>query len=310
VHVGSIFFRTKDHTVDERDRSLVTALAEAYARYSAHYGRRHTTASIWGKVVGYADPRSSHTPDNLKLSSLRATNVAAELTHAFELIQLPFGFHRIDHEGVGVDPAAPTEHDDEGVEGNDLAPFRRAEIYIAGRGDDDLHPPTVQENDSPKTATPKAPDYSGREHGMDSFQTYVAMGDKRSIREIARRVLMNMGWEGVDDNLKGRLIISGIESLSPPWWETRNGEKTTTGRGGPMRVDKTDALIHKTRILIADYKRYSFYVADNATAEGRWFETRDKNSEEARRLGYILFMIDAIGAEANEVLTLATDEAP
>ena len=61
VKVGSIFFRTKDHQIDDRDRGLIQELARAYARHAAV----HTGADgISGSTVGYADPRPSRAPDN------------------------------------------------------------------------------------------------------------------------------------------------------------------------------------------------------------------------------------------------------
>ncbi|HET6339841.1 MAG TPA: hypothetical protein VFG30_41815 [Polyangiales bacterium] len=75
--VGSIFFRTKEHSIDGNDERLIKQLVNAYASHA----RTHKGGDgLMGRVVGYADPRASHRPDNLQLSGLRAANVADELT--------------------------------------------------------------------------------------------------------------------------------------------------------------------------------------------------------------------------------------
>jgi hypothetical protein len=312
AHVGSIFFRTKDHALDARDRELLHALADAYARTAERDKGRRTGAPVWGRVIAYADPRASHAPDNLRLSQLRAAQVASELDRGFHAsgITSTIGFRSFEHEGVGVHPSVP-DTDEHAAEASTLAPYRRADIFIYGKATADLDPPIAQQVDVPEDKTPKPPDYSNRKDHWGIYEGFIARGHKPSINDFALRVIGNGSDGGVDNELSERLghyYAPTIMPIKPPWWDTRaDVPAEITGRGGPRRhaPDTTEALKHKATALLRDYRLLQHYVLEHGDeAERRYLETRTTGAPDPvafERLGYIRYMMIAVRVDADEL---------
>jgi hypothetical protein len=305
VRVGSIFFRTKDHAIDASDRQLLRALAGAYARFAE---RTKGHVAVTGRVVAYADPRQSDAPDNDQLSQLRATAVASALDAAFATsgIAQTIGFQPFEHEGAGVHPAVPTDME-EGIEGNALGAYRRADIFIDGRGDD-LQAPTGQRVEVPRDDRPKPPDYSHRTDAgpdWDYYEIYISRGHKPSINQIAERTLILLGDSANYGDLKDRLTDLLIPKIEPPWWAGRADKPTEPmGRGGPPPQGPNHELIEKARALLADVRLLGFYSLEVEHKDYmRFVTTRDQESKQ--RLGHLLFMMGEVRREAEEVKGLS-----
>jgi outer membrane protein OmpA-like peptidoglycan-associated protein len=136
VHVATIFFRTKEFTIDPRDDAILKALADAYAAYAGrNIHKPKEPQGLRGRIVGYADPRRSSGPDYQTLSENRASwtwrQLLRHLVKASGAIEGHFDIERV---GAGVAPEArELATDGPAVEGNVLAPFRKAEIFLAGQ---------------------------------------------------------------------------------------------------------------------------------------------------------------------------------
>ncbi|HEU0031662.1 MAG TPA: hypothetical protein VFQ53_13575 [Kofleriaceae bacterium] len=302
THVGSVFFRTKDSNLDSDDRALLVELARAYAGDCTQ--SRISGDGVSGEVVGYADPRTSHEPDNRQLSAARASHVASSLTSALRNEPPATGFYGVSSRGEGVAPGAD-EHDNAmGAEGNTLAPYRRADIYLRGRAHGARYTPGVKR---PVSRSPMAPDFSAQTHDLERWLPYVEQGNRQFIEGIASRGILFATWN--DSNFSDSLRKQGLIGIEPPWWSGRaasvpSGEPY--GRANQMTEEaKADRqLIAETRLLVRDIKECAFYVDAHFTDDYHaWSQADDEaRVQEAQlRIGYVLYMYTEIGREARDL---------
>jgi len=294
-HVGMIYFRSNQSDLDENDKRLLKELAGAYAKGSRS-GKQRTAVS--GRIDAYADPRPSKSPGNPKLSALRAKAVRDELARAFVDSDITSGVDAIVPRGLSVHPDAPKKLDEDAAEGNLLAPFRRAEIYLQGKAD--VTPvPVKQQVEVPD----KAPDYSDRPHGFDKFGIQVSHGDREIIHGLAIQILSNSFDDGFtsgpDANLEGRLKMAGIVPVKPKWWATRQ-PTVPMGRGGPEVWDRDSELVKRAKQMIFDYKLFANFAKDRE-ADEKAFWGQEPKAEVVERLGQLLFMLQEVVKEAHEV---------
>ncbi len=150
VHVGSIFFATKDSTLGGSEEGLLQQLAKSYSPYA----RRNLhipggQLGLKGKVIGYADPRPSVEPDNNKLSAARGTIVARRLT---QLLSGESGLVASNFEISSTAAGAPTGTK---VDAREFARLRRADIFLEGGAM--APPPAVKPPDPPSAPAPIDP---------------------------------------------------------------------------------------------------------------------------------------------------------
>ena len=191
VHVGSLFFKTKESLLGGEEEALLKELAVAYAGYA----RRNLATpggerGLKGRVVGYADPRRSVEPDNRKLSAARAVIVARRLTRLLAVESgLIEGNFDIKAEAGGV--AAVADEPGPELEANSLAPYRRVDVFLEGGfiapAPAPLPPPTAAD---PK---PEPPPMKELEHDWDKFDPYIDRVDKEDIRAMAIRMYSALG---------------------------------------------------------------------------------------------------------------------
>ncbi len=308
VHVGSIFFCTKDASVDGRDRELLGELATAYARYATRDNGAHGGDGLRGRVVGFADPRPSRGPDNAQLSQARAAHVWTALAGALDAADVATGYYPFDREGAGAAPGAPTT-DEATLEGNALAPFRRADIFVRGKAD--AGGPASGARLAPREVEPQPPDYSAAVHGLDRWAELVEQGHMPTINGIASLVITHVvGWSGA--NVKQTLKTIGVTPEKPPWWDSRAAglpNQRIVGRQALRSADdqRKALLIGKAQLLARDFREYGTYAErhENVALKGYLKAREDGDAaleaHHMRTLGYIVFMLTALEAPAWEV---------
>src|SRR5262245_12974001 len=177
LHVGSMFFMTKDSTLGSQEEAKLRELAKAYSVYASRQ------RGLKGEVVGYADPRRSVEPDNKKLSAGRATIVARLLTRFLAaesgLIEGNFDV------AVTVGGVLPkVDEDGPELEANSLAPLRRADIFLAG-GVIAQAPPVRPDKKVPEKKEPEKqpepPPLKEIKHDFDDY--HIFRGDVATIKE-------------------------------------------------------------------------------------------------------------------------------
>jgi outer membrane protein OmpA-like peptidoglycan-associated protein len=298
--VGRIFFRTKDSTIDARDRALLAELARAYG------GSKDKP--VRGTFDGFADPRPSHDPANTDLSHARAEAVARELLYAFA--RTSAWYENVTAVGRGVDPAAPAKPD-KGIE-DAHAPYRRVDIYLEGKAEPVA--PQKSPNGNDNDNRPRVPDYSDRprtwrDNHEKKHGYHVERGHKPTIAGMAKRLQIQMTSGQGDGRLNERLFYQGVPVVKPPWWDSRI-PAPVHGRGG-FRHDQRPEYIRRAMQLMEDYQLYLNYLDDRQGDLRTWDNSgfRDPQTipdgvQVRERLGHLRFMIDAIGDEAGNVRAL------
>ena len=274
-----------------------------------------------GTFEGFADPRPSHHPENTDLSHARAATVARELVLAFANTNA--WYENVAAAGRGVDPAAATIEAEEGIE--DIhAPYRRVDVYLDGKAEAEAVGPSVVADDRLKV-----PDYSHRPKPWEDNHGYqIERGNREHINGVALQILQNTVFDGPDDQLDAMLRGMGVyasvvrqprELPKPPWWDSR-APAPVHGRGGFLHrdnhgFDEQDTrpeYVRRATQLVQDYQLYLNYLADRqgdlrAVRNSGFKDVRrlpdGKNIEE--RLGYLRFMINEIGDEAEAVWKLS-----
>ena len=317
AHVGAVYFRTKDHAIDEADRVHLDQLAKRYAAAAKHGGGRPAVPALTGRVVGYADPRRTSKPDNDELSRRRADTVATALAWAFVVetgLEVGrFGFERV---GAGVAPGVPAAADAV-AEGNALAPYRRADIFLDGRASEPapaVAVPMVRE------AVPGVapPDFGARVHGYDRWKRYIEQGHHGIINGVAAQALGHLMGNGGDYRALG-LTSLGVPSTKPPWWDSRAKELPhQDGHRSFGRSVKNNAkqardarLIGKALLLVRDFKEIAFYIEEHMPRYAQFLEARANGDLDPARLvearrpfEYIQFMMIETEKLAREVFNL------
>jgi outer membrane protein OmpA-like peptidoglycan-associated protein len=324
VHVASIFFRTKDSTLDATDEALLASLAKAYAPYAKrNIGVPRGALGLAGRVVGYADPRRSVEPDNQKLSAARAEIVARRLVrHLAAESGIAEGHFDIPWQGAGAQQAEPGPN----IEANKLAPFRRADVYLAGQGQmpEPAAPPA-------QGKPPAPPPMKEVEHDWGDFDAPIAKGAKREILAMAARMLTFAvaGVTGKGDSPTDRIgyletamalaiprqrrseFPQSIDAVKPPWWDSRGaGIGASQGRNAAKNV-----LVAKAKMLQRDWVevvRYEETYVDGPKGAIRLLLAEVKRDdpdpakvrEYVKTLSYARFMWEAIADEAREVAKL------
>jgi len=285
--VARVFFRTKDTTLDGADRRLLDELAGAYAR------GRHNWSPVSGRVDGFADPRPSHDPGNADLSAARASVVGDELGRAFVATQIKSGYDGVTTTGRGVDPAASVNVEPGAVEGNTLAPFRRADIYLRGTAAPDTATPHVEVPDRPR-----APQYSGHIPHFDRYGPGVLRGDLNSIDAVIRMVNGNDAFGGNGDVTR-LLRLANLRPVKPPWWDGRTAAPRI-GRGGPSIRTRKQKVIDRAYQLLTDYDRFAHCFDERQEDIHLWIDDRKtaRTAERVARLGELQFMVDEMSREA------------
>jgi outer membrane protein OmpA-like peptidoglycan-associated protein len=303
-HVGSLYFRTKEYRLESDELALLAELARMYGPYA----RRGLTTpgaqlGLDGRIIGYADPRSSSRPDNDELSHLRASIVARELIKAFvretRLSEGHFAFERV---AAGVAPDAPAVTDDV-AEANLLAPFRRADIHISGRAADPV-PDSLPTGIGP--SVPGTPDYRALVHGYDRWAEAVKRGDRGIINGIAAHIEAHFQFYGEPFLIAAAGV--GVTPIRPPWWDSRKPDISITpyasmGRSARRNADQArDAMLKaEAAMLIRDFKEYAFYMEEHKDALANYRDEivkavpdQDKVDRLVQPLGHLLFMSDEL----------------
>jgi outer membrane protein OmpA-like peptidoglycan-associated protein len=321
VHVATIFFRTKEWTIDATDDALLKALADAYGPYAGrNIHKPQEPQGLRGRIVGYADPRRSSGPDNQKLSENRATwtwhHLLRHLVNASGVIP---GHFDIERQGAGVAPEARGLVGDEpAAEGNVLAPFRKVEIFLAGQAvEAQGKPPKPTDPDDKRVKPPNLDDWNKQEwekfSDWDKYDGSIESGNKREINFMARRII---GWAAsggsdIDDILHwthtsaavtGNDAIPKIDVKKPPWWDNRGADlAVATGRGGMTDRQK---LVYKAKLAKRDMIETAKWSEMHFSSQGSSYvqlmeEAKKDNPDRAkidnwvRDLAYLRFMIDA-----------------
>lgn len=307
VHVGAIFFRTRETAIDEQDTALFSELATAYAPYAKrNVGRPHADLGIQGSIVGYADPRRAHEPNNRALSERRASTVATGLERKLvEATRLDIGLVHLGRVGAGIDEAAPEAS--ELAEGNTLAPYRRADIFLNGAAG--LSAPRTDEVVAPAPAKDKFASSRLRaappltlEH--DRWLPQILAGDKKIIEGISARIAIDLGPNSMTGGRSGLAQLgSWFTPEQPPWWNGRLAQfadRLNPPSQGRSAVKNAEAatrarLVHDTLLLLRDYKEIHYYeetfLHEASEALSNPDSVEPARLEECRRaLRYMLFM--------------------
>jgi outer membrane protein OmpA-like peptidoglycan-associated protein len=319
VHVGTIHFRTKESALDAADREVLKALADAYAPHA----RRNVTKpkepqGLRGRIVGFADPRVSAGPDNQALSEQRAEATGRELQRQLvRASRIEDGHFELDRIGAGVAPGAPAE-DAPAAEGNQLAPFRKADVFLSGVGAERV-PDAPAPAEDKRVKPPNLDDWDKKgweRTGWDRFDSAIEAADKREIAGMARQML---GWtvhgaEDIDDSLEWSPVVTAVGSLGkidlpkigfkkPPWWDNRGLDLLPrAGRGGLTEAQK---LTYKGKLLKRDFIETAKWSEIHFTAKDSTFvrlslEVAKDNPDRAKiqkwvlDLEYLRFMIDDV----------------
>ena len=335
VHVATIHFRTKEWTIDPADDAVLKALAEAYAPYaSRNRFKPKEPQGLSGRIIGYADPRRSAGPDNQTLSANRA-NVTWHylLRHLVRASGVIPGHFDLEQVAGGVAPgAAELEAGAPAAEGNVLAPFRKAEIYLTGQGTEPASEPPKQP-DPPEDKRVKPPDLDDwnkdewARGGWDKFDPWIEAGQKREIEGMALRIA---GWtvsegDAIDESLFWIATAAGVTGhdaippirgvVKPPWWDERDRELRPRRAGrGPITAQQT--LIYKAKLLKRDYietakwSEIHFSSRDSSyrkliTESKRDRPDKGKIEQYVKDLEYLRFMINAVQDGAQDLAKLA-----
>ena len=329
IHVGTVHFRTKESSLDAQDVEIVKGLAEAYSTYARrNVAKPDEPQGVEGRIVGYADPRRSAGPDNKTLSQQRADHTARALQRAFvgaaRMIDGHFHFDRV---GAGVAPEAPAA-DAPLAEGNQLAPLRKAEIFLAGQATEPAAPPP-KVVDPPEDKWVKPPDLDewneeawqeGDYGDGGKYDQWVERGLKREIEGMAMRIVGWTATEGdtIDEALFysaaagvfGRADMPKIGVKEPPWWKDRERAiPPNVGRGAGSPMAK---LKHKARLLKRDYVETAKWSEIHFSSKGSTYqrliaEAKKDNPDRSLIAGYVVpleylrFMLDAVQNEASDV---------
>jgi Domain of unknown function (DUF4157) len=324
AHVGAVFFHTKEHVLDDQDLAALTKLAKAYAPWAKrNIGKHGADLGLKGSVIGHADPRPSVEPDNQKLSEQRAFWTMHHLTNALASeTGLAVGYFDISWKGEGATkgdvPAGPALEDP-------LPHERRADIYLDGQATDaggtSADKPAPSAPPDPDVVPPKIKGWD--DNGWDRWEPEIRNGNKGIIRDLALQMIGVLATDPVGEavfyapmaSTFAKHGIPAIERVKPPWWEGRDGQiDIGHGRGGAAQK----GLVFKALLLKRDLKETMFYEETEFSAKGGAYltlieeakkDTPDmaKVAEARKKVGYLLFMLDAVGDEATEVKRLADE---
>ena len=322
VHVATIHFRTKESSLDAQDLEVVKGLSEAYTAHARrNVGKPDAPQGVEGRIVGYADPRRSAGPDNQALSQQRADHTARALQRGFvgaaRMIDGHFHFERV---GAGVAPEAAAA-DAPMAEGNQLAPLRKAEIYLAGQATEPAAPPP-KVVDPPEDKRIKPPDldewnkelWDAGDYGRgQEFDQWIERGLKREIEGMAMRIAGWTATEGSDMDAAlfwgpAAGVFSGndmpkVGVKEPPWWKDRElSILSKLGRAGLTDIEK---LKRKARLLKRDYVETAkwseiHFSGQNSTYKRLIAEVKKDNPDRSLiaqyvvPLEYLRFMTDAV----------------
>ncbi len=321
AHVGSVFFHTKKHFVDDEDKAALTKLAKAYSPWAKrNLGKHGAELGLKGSVIGYADPRPSVEPDNQKLSEKRAFWTAHVLANALaDATGLPVGYFDLAVRGAGVAARAPAE----GPAVEDPLPHeRRADIYLDGQAmNPDAGQPVPAATQNPDVVPPKLTGWD--DNGWDRWEPQIRDGNKTTIGAIARQMMGVLANDPTGEilfytPLASTVTKAGIEPfqrIQPPWWDSRTSQ-IDIGQGRGITARK--GIIYKALLLKRDWKETMFYEDTEIRSAGGAYLTiiaevkKDhpdlaKINEARKKVGYVLFMLDATGDLAEEVARMAAE---
>jgi outer membrane protein OmpA-like peptidoglycan-associated protein len=342
VHVGSIFFRTKDSSLGSEEEGLLEQLAKAYSAYARrNIQNPRGQKGLKGSVVGYADPRPSAEPDNEKLSSRRAEIVARRLTgHLARESNLINGDFDIT---VTAGGALRADHDD----AKSLASLRRVDIFLTG-GVMAQPAPVPAETKGPETkepeSKPKAPPLDELEKDNDWDRYNLDGANHGDIRAMAVRVVSAVviggaagggshgnsagssgGLEGevqaiwkaiglyvdLHHRSRRREFPDNIDPIKPGWWDglyTPTKIRPGQTAGDSVLEDKAKRL--KTWYLTTIRFRKTYIagpgkVLEEANAEIRKDDPDPDKMRTYREVSQVyMYMVRATGDLAQEVMKL------
>jgi outer membrane protein OmpA-like peptidoglycan-associated protein len=334
VHVATIYFATKDSSVGGFENDLLKKLAQAYAPYARrNVGKKGADQGLSGRVEGYADPRLSVEPNNKLLSEQRATHVARALTRHLVLeSQLIVGDFRIEAGGGGVlqigeDEAAKAE-------GNQLAPMRRADVYLSGgvvAVDATPLPSKDQPKDEPPPPLKELPtegfprfdraieDYDKEAIWDNAIQMVVALGVGAASRRGSASQNDVLGFYETAIELRLGFVHKArraefpreIKPIKPSWWD---GIAARIPRSQGRNAER-NTLVFKARLLKKQYllaQQYYMTYIDPDGVLARALKEVEKDSPDPKKVheyyrvaGYYRFMHTATADLANEVQRLA-----
>jgi hypothetical protein len=164
----------------------------------------------------------------------------------------------LDRIGGGVDSdahASPSEP----AEGNTLAPYRRADIYLAGPVASQTTPQPAPD----ESATQKQPAKRQITLDVDRWTPQIMQGDKKVIEGIAARIATDVGpWSNAGGRAGLAQFMTGFTAEEPPWWNAREAQfahllnPPSQGRSASRNASeaKRARLVHDTLLLIRDYR--------------------------------------------------------
>jgi len=329
VHVGSIYFRTKDSSLGSEEEGLLEQLAKAYSAYSRRdIQKAHGQRGLKGNVTGYADPRPSAEPDNEKLSSRRAEIVARRLTgHLARESNLINGDFDI---AVTAGGALRADHDD----AKSLASLRRADIFLTGGVMAPPAPSPTETNASEQESKskPEPPPLDEVETDLDRYN--IDGSNHEDIRAMAVRAVMGVAepdvglenevsviWTSIDlyirthvvRNRHGRVVFSSeLDPIKPGWWDglyTATKMRPGQTAGDSVLEDKAKRL--KTWYLATLRFRKTYLAGHGKVFEEVQAEIRKDYPDLEKMQTYrevsqvYMYMIRATGDLAKEVIKLA-----
>jgi outer membrane protein OmpA-like peptidoglycan-associated protein len=334
VHVASIYFATRDSSVGSKEEALLRGLAKAYAPYARRGLFTRGEVGVQGSVVGHADPRRSHEPDNVALAQSRATIVARRLLRNLAgesgVIEGQFDI------SVEAAPVPTAVEDDAAIETDAYAPMRRADVFLVGGVMEEAPPPPGEPD--PDEIPPPMEDLEHDWHRQ--FDAALERTDREEIRVMAIRMYSALGigvsasgprggnvsaggavgavWTAISLHIdlhhraRRSHLPSELKPTKPTWWDGLDaGSGASQGRN-----PKRNALNFKARRLMTWYLttiRYgATYVDGPGGASKRAFDEirKDKPDEAkmwvyARTVEQYLYMIQATVDLAQDVMKLA-----
>ena len=329
VHVGSIFFTTKDSSLGTAEEGLLEQLAKAYSAYARRdIQNPRGLRGLTGSVVGYADPRPSAEPDNEKLSSRRAEIVARRLTgylaRESHLINGDFDI------AVTEGGVLRADHDD----AKSLASLRRADIFLTG-GVMAPPAPSPTETKAPETKEPKSkpepPPLDDVETDLDRYNLDGA--NHEDIRLMAVTAVMGVaeGDVGLESELSAVWTAIGLyvdfhhrsrrrefqtdknlEPIKPGWWDglyTPTKMRPGQTAGDAVLEEKAKRLKAWYLATLRFHKTYIVgpgKVIEEADAEIRKDDPDPDKMRTYREVSEVyLYMLQETEGLAKEVMKLA-----
>jgi outer membrane protein OmpA-like peptidoglycan-associated protein len=303
--VATIYFRTKEFATDSRDESVLLQLAKAYAPWAErNRGKKDGELGLRGRIVGYADPRSSVEPTNQQLSAKRADFVEHRLRRALvKETALIDGKFLLEKKAGGVAPADPDAK--KGAEEVSLGWQRRAEVYLEGY---EMAPKPPERRDPEPEPDPSKEEKPSDD--LDRFLPYVRRCLPEYAKGTAMRILGYLSVSGIYKAFKytgsvpilvpvpgvgtpkpargigtskgapaGQITYGNhggtlpFQPKKPPWWDNRrsgyDGDDKYLHRRRRPAETKCEAMLRETMMLVRDMRDVNKYIdltVDNANS--------------------------------------------